>query len=205
MFLENKYTNIYYRLVNKVKTENRVKVTYDGRQYHHIIPRSLGGGSDSDNIVLLTYKEHRVCHRLLIKMTVGLSMWKMKHAYKLFDKTYDLTGSPIFKPMNSETALKGAQTRRKNNSYKHGSENNFAQPEIIEKVRERMKTNNPMKLPEQRERLRQTNHRNRLIVTPAGKFVSRAEALRYHKFKHWKILYDLMEQYPDQYYWVTDC
>ena len=34
---------------------------------HHIIPRSFGGSDDKDNLVLLTAKEHFICHFLLAK------------------------------------------------------------------------------------------------------------------------------------------
>lgn len=64
MFNESKYTKIYYNIINK-----RLNITLleDG-EVHHIIPRSLGGSDNSDNLVKLTYREHFVCHLLLTKM-----------------------------------------------------------------------------------------------------------------------------------------
>ena len=176
MFLKNKYAKIYFSLMEKVKSENRLKEANDGNQYHHIIPKSLGGSDDNDNLILLTYREHKLAHRLLIEMTTEQNRIKMSYAYSWFGSSAG--------------------------NYKTGKDNNFAKPEIIELVRERMINNNPMKDPKQRERMKQTNHRNRAIITPDGQFVSRAAALRHHGFKHWKVLYDLMEEYPDQYYWV---
>lgn len=35
---------------------------------HHIVPKSLGGSNSPENMVLLTAKEHYVCHRLLAYM-----------------------------------------------------------------------------------------------------------------------------------------
>lgn len=35
---------------------------------HHILPRSLGGGDELDNLVLLTFKEHFLAHLLLFKI-----------------------------------------------------------------------------------------------------------------------------------------
>jgi hypothetical protein len=49
---------------------------------HHIIPRSLGGNNSKDNIILLTYREHFICHLLLTKMTEGEERRKMCFAIK---------------------------------------------------------------------------------------------------------------------------
>jgi hypothetical protein len=53
--------------INYVKTLNRFKG--DGNYYeeHHIIPKSLGGSNDKDNLVLLTAREHFLAHYLLYK------------------------------------------------------------------------------------------------------------------------------------------
>lgn len=40
-------------------------------EQHHILPSSLGGSDDSDNLVLLTPEEHYVAHQLLIKIYPG--------------------------------------------------------------------------------------------------------------------------------------
>lgn len=68
IYIPNTYTNIYYRIVNRSFDENRKRS--DDRIYeeHHIIPKSCGGSNDPDNLVLLTPKEHYICHRLLPKM-----------------------------------------------------------------------------------------------------------------------------------------
>jgi ribosomal protein S27E len=66
MFKENKYTIEYYRIINQAK--NRFQPT-EYTEKHHIIPRCLGGENTKENIVVLTYKEHYVCHHLLTKMS----------------------------------------------------------------------------------------------------------------------------------------
>ena len=48
---------------------------------HHILPRSLGGTDDPDNLVDLTYREHFLVHWLLIKITSGKEHYKMIHAF----------------------------------------------------------------------------------------------------------------------------
>lgn len=60
------YSKIYYLLIEK-----RVNHPVNINEYfekHHILPRSLGGSNDSNNIVKLTPKEHYIAHLLLTKM-----------------------------------------------------------------------------------------------------------------------------------------
>lgn len=47
---------------------------------HHIIHKSLGGPNDKTNIVVLTAKEHFICHLLLTKMVDGDYKKKMVYA-----------------------------------------------------------------------------------------------------------------------------
>lgn len=201
MFIENRYKSIYDALIESRRNLNRIKVSHDGLYSHHIMPRCLGGSDDPENLVLLTLKEHRVAHHLLVKFTSGEDQWKMKHAFSFFKPGVDLRDSP-FTGWTKESHEKSVQTRKRKGSYKTGSENIFSSPEIIAMVKKRMTESNPMKDPKQKERMRKNNHRNRPIVTPAGTFESRAAALRHHGFKHWKVLYDLMAEHPDQYYWL---
>jgi hypothetical protein len=66
-FLDNKYTVWYYQII--IRAQHRI---LDERgEYHHIIPRCMGGSDDKANIVKLTTREHFICHWLLSKMTRG--------------------------------------------------------------------------------------------------------------------------------------
>ena len=47
---------------------------------HHIIPKSLGGGNNKENLVNLTAREHFICHWLLTKMTA-----ETKHQYQMWN------------------------------------------------------------------------------------------------------------------------
>jgi hypothetical protein len=80
MFLTNKYTTWYYRIIENAK----IRLLNGYTERHHIIPKSLGGSDNSENIVTLTAKEHFVCHRLLTKMTEGNQRYKMLHALGCF-------------------------------------------------------------------------------------------------------------------------
>ena len=76
MFKENKYTKYYNLLTDRAKNRNLSEYT----ERHHIIPQSLGGSNDKDNLVDLTAREHFICHWLLIKMTEGDNRSKMLYA-----------------------------------------------------------------------------------------------------------------------------
>lgn len=80
IFINNKYTMWYYSIINSAK--DRVNVGYTER--HHILPKSLGGSDNRDNLVRLTAREHFVCHHLLTRMTSGNERIKMLHALGKF-------------------------------------------------------------------------------------------------------------------------
>ena len=86
IFINNKYTLCYFRIINRAKSRNNINFhTYYER--HHIIPRSfyksnsktgwLDGNSELDeNKVILSGREHLICHLLLTKMTSGQAYYK---------------------------------------------------------------------------------------------------------------------------------
>lgn len=80
MFINNKYFILYNRIVDRAKTRKKV----DGyTEKHHVIPISLGGEDNIDNIVVLTGREHFICHRLLTKFTTGKELHLMTMAVLL--------------------------------------------------------------------------------------------------------------------------
>lgn len=86
MFNNSKYTYIYYKIINKAKLQNRNK-KQNYFEKHHIIPTSIGGENNKDNTVLLTFKEHYICHRLLCKMLIDKEhINKMKYALYCLSK-----------------------------------------------------------------------------------------------------------------------
>lgn len=82
-FLENKYTNWYISIITNAQKLNRKKEKY--YESHHILPKSLSP-EYSDlrkhkwNKVVLTPKEHFICHLLLTKMVTGKFKSKMCYA-----------------------------------------------------------------------------------------------------------------------------
>jgi hypothetical protein len=76
MFLTNKYTRWYHAIINEAKNQKRTRKNGNYYESHHIIPKSMGGKEQ----VLLTAKEHYICHLLLCKMTSGQDKYKMINA-----------------------------------------------------------------------------------------------------------------------------
>jgi len=74
--LNNKYTKWYWALIETRRHQEESALT----EAHHIIPRSLGGGDDSNNIIHLLRREHFVAHLLLSKMFTGKDKSKMRFA-----------------------------------------------------------------------------------------------------------------------------
>ncbi len=97
MYLNNKYTNWYMKLMDSRKKLYRKKSDKVCYESHHILPKSLGGSNHKSNLVLLTPREHFVAHFLLIKMTSGSQKRSMTYALARFlgknmnDKKYKIT------------------------------------------------------------------------------------------------------------------
>lgn len=82
------YYKLYYQIIEHRKKNPVGDDVYTEK--HHILPRSLGGTDDSDNIVPLTAREHFICHYLLSKMyDYGTEAWyKTNHAF-MFMKSHN--------------------------------------------------------------------------------------------------------------------
>lgn len=66
----------YEIIINKAIIEKRKKYSKNNIRYiyyerHHILPKCLGGTNNAENLVLLTAKEHYVCHKLLTYIYKG--------------------------------------------------------------------------------------------------------------------------------------
>ncbi|OFZ80091.1 MAG: hypothetical protein A2583_03280 [Bdellovibrionales bacterium RIFOXYD1_FULL_53_11] len=82
MFLDNKYTYWYWKIIKAVQKQSRRNK--EGFHCHHILPKSLGGTNKLANRILLTPREHYICHLLLTRMTTGIARSKMVYAFFRF-------------------------------------------------------------------------------------------------------------------------
>ena len=85
VFIENKYTKWYNNIVSNAQAR---AATTGYTEKHHIIPKSLGGANDKNNLVVLTAREHFICHWLLTKMVLNKTLkQKMQFALNSFRRT----------------------------------------------------------------------------------------------------------------------
>jgi hypothetical protein len=76
------YTKIYNKIIHSAKSRQKFK----NSERHHIVPRCLDGPNLADNLVYLSYREHFLCHWLLIK--IYPSNYKLKSAFaKMLEST----------------------------------------------------------------------------------------------------------------------
>ena len=61
---QSKYTKWYFQIIERRRHSSPTGYC----EIHHIIPRSLGGSNEKENLVKLTAREHFVVHLLLTKM-----------------------------------------------------------------------------------------------------------------------------------------
>lgn len=91
MYLQNKYTKWYFNIISTAQS----RTLNEYKEQHHIIPVSLGGSNNKDNLVELTAREHYICHLLLVKMTEGAckksmsyALWMMTNASTTYQERY---------------------------------------------------------------------------------------------------------------------
>lgn len=105
------YKRIYNYIVVKAQQENRKKGNGMLFEKHHIVPKSLGGDNSKNNLVLLTPKEHYICHRLLVEIHKGTSqenkmyyaMWCMING--LGNQKRHATSSRIYNRLKTELTV----------------------------------------------------------------------------------------------------
>ena len=129
--LENKYTKWYFSIIEKAKNRNFDKKDSSFRtEKHHIIPKSILKNKET---VLLTMREHFICHLLLTKMFVGEYKWKMQRAFwnmshtrniKLNSKIYECLKKDY--SINCSIFMKGQNNpsygKSKKGKYSHTNE-----------------------------------------------------------------------------------
>jgi hypothetical protein len=99
-FLNNKYSKWYFNIIKNIQNTNRVKLKFSDSQYvyyerHHILPACIYPEYknlyiNKWNKVLLTPKEHFICHWLLTKcFDSTFCSIKMHHAMKMLNIASD--------------------------------------------------------------------------------------------------------------------
>lgn len=131
MYLQNKYTSWYYDIVHNAKSRTLPNDVYFEK--HHIIPVSLGGSNNKENIVKLTAKEHYVCHHLLTKMTIGLQKRSMWFAFWRFINVKNTYREPYIKVTAITYSLVKEEIAKYSSELRKGTK---ASPELKKKFSE---------------------------------------------------------------------
>lgn len=85
-FNNSKYTKWYFSIIENAKKLNRTRKDSCYYEKHHIFPKCIYPeySKTKENLVLLTAREHFLCHVLLTKMTCGDVNRKMFNAVSKF-------------------------------------------------------------------------------------------------------------------------
>lgn len=139
MFEQNKYTEVYYKIIDRAK--NRVLVN-QYTENHHIIPKSMGGKRTRDNEVKLTAKEHYICHLLLIRM-VSSRKDKRKMCFALHGMRRSRTGKRYNSGLYERSRIRISEliSGKNNPSYGkkyYGSDNPFYGKTHTKEAKEKM-------------------------------------------------------------------
>jgi hypothetical protein len=153
IYIPNSYTNTYYKIVNRSFQENRKRS--DDRLYeeHHIIPKSCGGTDDQSNLVLLTPKEHYICHRLLPKMVKSKFHYE-KMIYALWCLINGNGRSKRYSPSGKIYQMIKEQQSKTRSERMKGENNSFYGKTHTEETKRKLSENNPTKREDVKAKLR---------------------------------------------------
>ena len=151
MFLNNKYTKWYDNIILNSKNQFRKKSKKEYFEKHHIIPKSFGGSNLEENLVLLTPREHFICHLLLVKMCI-LKSHTVKMIYALDYMTrktrtckgFDSKYYDYIKKLNSKTRSENMR----------GINNPFYGKTHSDEYKKKFSEQNPAKREEVRNKMR---------------------------------------------------
>ncbi len=148
MFCYNKYYYIYNSIItnSKLQYRNKENSYYES---HHIIPKCMGGEDDSCNLVLLTAREHYICHHLLTKFTnhdkIHYAFWAMcNQSNSNQERNYIVTSHIYEKAKIKFSQLQSKRLMGIKPKYTMTDEHRM-------KLKERMKNSNPSYMPHVRK------------------------------------------------------
>lgn len=115
----------YKRIYNEIVSYRKLNPPDGYYENHHIIPRSLGGTDDVENLVRLTAREHFICHYLLIKIHKDTkAFYPMVNAFVMMcvcsnDSQHRVLNSRLFESYRIEFSkrMSSMQTGEKNSQF----------------------------------------------------------------------------------------
>jgi hypothetical protein len=154
--------NIRYQRFIELK-KHRPLVKEKGYEFHHILPKCLGGSNKKDNLIKLTHKEHLRAHQYLAKMYKGEAKLKMEIALGVMKHDRDITRKTSLKLWEKkeyrQRQIKVHMEYAQNNREQYSSEmkRRWQDPEFRAKVL--AKRRKIYDSPEWKEKCRQRNHK----------------------------------------------
>lgn len=125
------YSKIYNELVEKVKVRGLDKSQHEGYfEIHHIVPRSVGGTNDVDNLVMLTGREHFIAHMLLWKIYPKVPALAYA-AMMMSNRAVSKVNSYLYEVLKQDFAKKVSEKRR-GKSYKDLVGQKFTKLTVVE-------------------------------------------------------------------------
>lgn len=61
------HLNRYIQFINAILTKRPENVKFEYSERHHILPKSMGGSNNKENLIYLSYREHYLAHYMLAK------------------------------------------------------------------------------------------------------------------------------------------
>lgn len=203
MFIENHFTQEYFAIIRLAQDRcpasmkrKQVREILGYAERHHIIPRSMGGSNQIDNLVWLTAREHLQCHMLLIEMLQGPGRRKMLSALtRMINKQNHNHQRDYDLPDDIDTIRR--KCAEEHSSYmknKHAGKGNpfFGRQHTDEsKLRISLGGKGIKKTQEAKQKMSETkkgdlNPGRRIVTCPHCDKVGRSGGMRKHHFSHCK-------------------
>lgn len=104
VYLDGKHYKIYRAIIDRARSQERQKDTETYYESHHIVPKSYDSDHSPANRVLLTAREHYICHLLLWKMFANVGFRRKMTRAIAFFRNRDIPGEPSFTSRSFELA-----------------------------------------------------------------------------------------------------
>jgi len=124
LFIDNKYTRLYYHIIAKCQSDNG--------ELHHIIPKALGGSNSQENLARVSPKAHFILHRLLVKMVkneshriamnYALFMMMNRNICQYSSRTYEIARVQVSESMRANNPMHDAKVLAKRKGQKRSVE-----------------------------------------------------------------------------------
>jgi hypothetical protein len=134
------YQALYDAIVSNAKSQIRTKKEQKfAYEEHHILPKCLGGTNYKINRVLLTYREHFICHKLLTKIHKNnILLWaaliSLSKGGKI-TRSRDYQASKIIKNKKQSELIKNQWNNKKFRKIMKNKDMSFMKDEYYKKIK----------------------------------------------------------------------